>query len=97
MVMRSLDVVAHVAEATGLEKTKVESVLDSFAGVLTKELRDGEEFRYKGVGKFKVKDRPERPGRDPRTGSAITVKASRTVRFTAAGELKKAVQVQPAA
>ncbi|RSU64367.1 HU family DNA-binding protein, partial [Sphingomonas sp. S-NIH.Pt3_0716] len=48
----------------------------------------GEEISLPGFGKFKVKDTPERSGRNPSTGEAITIAASKKITFTPAKALK---------
>lgn len=52
------------------------------------ELAKGEDVSVPGFGKFAVKDRPERQGRNPATGETMTIAASRKLSFTAAKELK---------
>ena len=77
-----------VAAATGTSeadaKKAITAVFDQVADAASK----GEEVSISGFGKFVVKDRPERQGRNPATGEAITIAASKNVAFTAAKGLK---------
>jgi DNA-binding protein HU-beta len=77
-----------VAEATGTTdaeaKKAITAVFDQIASAAAK----GEEIAIPGFGKFAVKDRPERQGRNPSNGEAITIAASKKVSFTPAKGLK---------
>jgi DNA-binding protein HU-beta len=77
-----------VARSTGSSdadaKKAIAAVFDQIAGAAAK----GEEVSIPGFGKFAIKDRPERQGRNPATGEAITIAASKKVAFTAAKGLK---------
>jgi len=65
-------------------KTTISAVFDQIADAAAR----GEEVSINGFGKFSVKDRPERQGRNPSTGEAMTIAASKKVSFTAAKGLK---------
>lgn len=78
-----------VAEVTGSTeadaKKAITAVFDQIAAAAAK----GEEVSLPGFGKFAVKDRPERDGRNPGTGEAIKIAASKKLAFTAAKGLKE--------
>ena len=77
-----------VAAATGTSEADAKKAITAvFDGVADAASR-GEEVSIPGFGKFAVKDRPERQGRNPGTGEAITIGASKAVSFTAAKGLK---------
>ncbi len=59
--------------------------------LMTKLLKNGDRIRITGLGILEVKDRPARMGRNPATGAAIQIAASKKVAFRAAKELKEAV------
>ena len=65
-------------------KAAIAAVFDQIAGAAAR----GEEVAIQGFGKFAVKDRPERDGRNPATGEAIKIAASKKLAFTAAKGLK---------
>lgn len=77
-----------VAGTTGTSeaeaKAAIAAVFDQIAGAAAK----GEEVSIAGFGKFSVKDRPERQGRNPSTGEAMTIAAAKKVSFTPAKGLK---------
>ena len=77
-----------VAGTTGTSeaeaKAAIAAVFEQIAGAAAK----GEEVSIAGFGKFAVKDRPERQGRNPATGEAMTIAASKKVSFTPAKGLK---------
>lgn len=65
-------------------KAAIAAVFEQIASAAAK----GEEVSIAGFGKFAVKDRPERQGRNPATGEAITITASKKMSFTPAKGLK---------
>lgn len=73
---------AETSEAAA--KVAILAVFEEIANAASK----GEEVAIPGFGKFSVKDRPERQGRNPATGEAMTIAASKKVSFTAAKGLK---------
>lgn len=77
-----------VAGTTGTSeaqaKAAVAAVFEQIAGAAAK----GEDVSIAGFGKFAVKDRPERQGRNPSTGEAMTIAASKKMSFTPAKGLK---------
>ena len=82
------ELVKGVAGTTGTSEAEarkaIAAVFEQIAGAAVK----GEEVSIAGFGKFGVKDRPERQGRNPSNGEAITIAASRKVSFTPAKGLK---------
>ncbi|TVV76918.1 HU family DNA-binding protein [Sphingomonas solaris] len=79
---KSVAAVIGTSEADA--KKAVSAVFDQIADAAAK----GEDVSIPGFGKFTVKDRPEREGRNPATGEAMTFVASRKLAFTAAKGLK---------
>jgi DNA-binding protein HU-beta len=65
--------------------------LKHLAAAITKHLKKGERIRIVGLGILQVRKRAARMGRNPATGEAIQIKASKKVAFRAAKELKEAV------
>jgi DNA-binding protein HU-beta len=81
----------QLAEDHDLPKKQVQSLMDGFVGHLTTHLKAGNRVQVRGIGILEVKDRPERMGRNPGTGAAIKIAASKKIAFRAAKELKEAV------
>ena len=82
---------ASLAEEHELSKKAAEAILTDMVGKITKHLKKGERIRIVGLGILQVRKRAARMGRNPATGEAIQIKASKKVAFRAAKELKEAV------
>jgi DNA-binding protein HU-beta len=80
-----------LAESHGVKKTQANAMLMDMVQVITKHLKKGKRIRLNGLGILQVRKRPARMGRNPATGEAIKIKASKKVAFRAAKELKTAV------
>lgn len=86
--MTKADLVDEVANVTGLTKKDSEAAVDAAVEAIKKAVKKDGEFRYPGLGTFKVKKRKARKGINPRTGEKIQVKASKTVGFKPAQGFK---------
>ena len=84
-------IAAEIAAAHEMPKNQVQGVLDGFVELLGKKLRKGDKIRVPSLGIFVVAKRAARMGRNPATGEAIKIKASKKVAFRPAKELKEAV------
>ena len=82
---------AALAEEHQLTKRAGEAILGDLVGMITKHLKKGERIRIAGLGILQVRKRAARMGRNPATGEAIKIKASKRVAFRAAKDLKMAV------
>ena len=82
---------AVLAEDHQLTKKGGEALLTDLVGLITKHLKKGERIRIVGLGILQVRKRAARMGRNPATGEAIKIKASRKVAFRAAKDLKMAI------
>jgi DNA-binding protein HU-beta len=81
----------QLAEKHELSKKQANAIMDDLAGLITKHLKKGVRIRLNGLGILQVRKRPARMGRNPATGEAIKIKASKKVAFRAAKELKESV------
>jgi DNA-binding protein HU-beta len=81
----------QLVEAHDLPKKQAQSLLTGFVASVTTILQNGDRLRMSGLGIIEVKDRPARMGRNPATGAAVQIAASKKVAFRAAKELKAAV------
>jgi DNA-binding protein HU-beta len=82
---------AALAEEHQLTKRAGEALLGDLVGLITRHLKKGERIRISGLGILQVRKRAARMGRNPATGEAIKIKASRKVAFRAAKDLKLAI------
>lgn len=79
-----------IAEKVG-SKAQAQTVLAAVLESLSEAMKTGDSIVIKGFGTFKVTERPARVGRNPRTGEAMNIEASKTVKFTPAKALKDAL------
>ena len=84
-------IAAELAESHDLPKKQAEAVLGDLVSVTTKHLKKGAKIRLTGLGILQVRSRPARMGRNPATGEAIKIKASKKIAFRPAKELKESV------
>jgi DNA-binding protein HU-beta len=82
------ELISTLAETTGITKAKAKEVLDAHAELLISELKETGSVQLAGIGKLKLGERAERQGRNPSTGEAITIKASKTVKFSGGKRFK---------
>jgi DNA-binding protein HU-beta len=82
---------AALAEKHEMPKKQANEVLADMVSMITSHLKKGARLRLGGLGILQVRKRPARMGRNPATGAAIKIKASKKVAFRAAKELKEAV------
>lgn len=82
---------AAVAADDKLTKAQAKTLIDGVFKSLTEAAVRGEEVSIPGFGKFKVQAKPARTGRNPATGAAMEIAASKKVAFQAAKQLKDAV------
>src|SRR6202050_2768506 len=82
---------ATLAETHEMAKKQSELILTDLVGLVTKHLKKGDRVRLVGLGILQVRKRAARMGRNPATGEAIKIKASKKVAFRASKELKEAV------
>ena len=89
--MNKTELLAAIADQTGESKKTIEAVLDSLAAVTTTALKNGDEVTLMGLGKFTATRKPERQGRNPSTGEAMTIAAKNAPKFSASKTLKDAL------
>ena len=89
--MNKTELIAAVAEKTGMTKKDAERVINATVDTITENLVKGEKVARSGFGIFEVKAREARVGRNPRTKETIQIPATRLPAFKAAKALKDAV------
>jgi DNA-binding protein HU-beta len=90
-VLTKSQVVAHLADKTGLQKKETAAVLEQLAALATKEVKSGGQFVVPGLGKAVKAHRKARVGRNPQTGEPINIPAKTVVKFRLAKAFKDAV------
>ena len=91
--MTKAEFVDQVVNSSGVDISKKDAagILDTVFSVIGQTVKDENRFSYPGFGTFTVKERSARKGRNPRTGDAIDIKASKTVGFKPAPGLKQSL------
>ncbi|NBT34501.1 MAG: integration host factor subunit alpha [Betaproteobacteria bacterium] len=79
-------------ERIGLNKREAKDVVDAFFTEIRDALVKGETVKLSGFGNFQLRDKPQRPGRNPKTGEPVAISARRVVTFHASQKLKAHVQ-----
>jgi len=86
------ELIAHIAEHADISKAAAARALDSTIDAIQTTLKKGETVSLVGFGTFAVGQRAPRTGRNPRTGTAISIKATKIPKFRPGKGLKDAVQ-----
>ena len=89
--MNKADLVEHVADELDTTKAAAARAIDAVFDGITRAVKRGEDVRLIGFGTFSVRKRAAARGRNPKTGDAIPIPASWTVRFRAGAMLKAVV------
>jgi DNA-binding protein HU-beta len=89
--MTKKEIVAKAAEAAGISKSKAELVMNTMLKEVSGAMKRGKKVTFVGFGTFYLTKRKARMGRNPRTGKAISIPASKLPKFKAGKALKDAV------
>lgn len=90
MALTKNDIVARVNDL-GFTKKKSSEVIETLLEIIKRSLEEGEDVLVSGFGKFCVKDKKERRGRNPATGSELTLPKRRVVTFKCSGRLRNRI------
>lgn len=82
---------ADLANSHDVPKKQMEGVLNDFVTLIGKNLKKGAKLRISGLGILQVRHRAARMGRNPATGEAIKIKASKKIAFRPAKDLKESI------
>jgi DNA-binding protein HU-beta len=91
MAYTKADIVAQIADRTGLTKVDSEAALNAFGDILIDALASGEDVKLTGLFSVERVERAARMGRNPQTGEPLEIAAKSGVKLTAGSLLKKAV------
>ncbi|MDO5417799.1 MAG: HU family DNA-binding protein [Lachnospiraceae bacterium] len=89
--MNKTELIAAVAEKAEISRKDAEKALKAFTDVVAEELVKGEKVQLVGFGTFEVSERPEREGRNPKSGEPMVIAASKNPKFKAGKALKDMV------
>jgi integration host factor subunit alpha len=91
MTLTKADLADLLFEKVGLNKREAKDMVECFFEEVRKALEAGEGVKLSGFGNFQLRDKPQRPGRNPKTGEEIPITARRVVTFHASQKLKAMV------
>lgn len=90
--MNKMEIVATMAEKTGLSKKDCEAVLGALTETVADTLKAEDKVQLVGFGSFEIKKRAARTGRNPRTNESVEIPAAKLPVFKAGKALKDAIQ-----
>ena len=86
--MNKAELIVAIADAADMSRKDAEKALKAFTDVVAEELKKGEKVQIVGFGTFEVSERAEREGRNPQSGEAMMIAASKAPKFKAGKALK---------
>ncbi len=89
--MNKTELIERIAEEADVPTREAQRHFEAFEHVVTEALKGGEEIRITGFGKFSVRERKAREGRNPQTGEKMQIAAQKVPAFTAGNALKGAI------
>lgn len=82
----------NLLEQVGLDKSDAKELIEQFFETIRQTLESGESVKLSGFGNFTLRDKPQRPGRNPKTGKEIPILARRVVTFKPGLKLKLKIE-----
>ncbi len=92
MALTKADISEHLFNVVGLNKREAKDLVEIFYEEIRASLERGEPVKLSGFGNFNLRDKSQRPGRNPKTGEEIPITARRVVTFRAGHKLKSRVE-----
>ncbi|NRA53366.1 MAG: integration host factor subunit alpha [Gammaproteobacteria bacterium] len=93
MALTKAEMAEHLFEKLDFSKKEAKEMVELFFEELRGCLEQGEQIKLSGFGNFDLRDKAERPGRNPKTGEDIPIVARRVVTFKAGQKLKARVEL----
>lgn len=82
----------HLSERTGVGRREAKQLVELFFAEISQALIEGEQVKLSGFGNFELRDKRQRPGRNPKTGEEIPITARRVVTFRAGQKFRHRVE-----
>ncbi|MGX5914046.1 integration host factor subunit alpha [Aliidiomarina sp. Khilg15.8] len=92
MALTKAEIAEHLFDKVGLSKKDAKDLVELFFEEIREALESGEQVKLSGFGNFELRDKAERPGRNPKTGEDIPISARRVVTFRPGQKLKVRVE-----
>ena len=93
MALTKAELADLLFENVGLNKREAKDMVEAFFDEIRISLETGDGVKLSGFGNFQLRDKPQRPGRNPKTGQEIPITARRVVTFHASQKLKSDVEL----
>lgn len=93
MALTKAELTDLLFENVGLNKREAKEIVESFYEEMSLALQNGDGVKLSGFGNFQLRTKPQRPGRNPKTGEEIPISARRVVTFHASQKLKSMVEM----
>lgn len=92
MALTKVDMAERLFDDLGLNKREAKEMVEMFFEVIPRALEEGQQVKLSGFGNFDLREKKERPGRNPKTGEEIPISARRVVTFRPGQKLKSRVE-----
>jgi integration host factor subunit alpha len=95
MALTKIQIVNSIADQIGYPKNHSSKIVETLLEIIKKALENGDDVLISGFGKFCVKEKKERKGRNPATGEDMILEPRRTVTFRCSGRLREKINGLP--
>ena len=92
MALTKADLANQLFDEVGLNKREAKEFVDAYFEAIREALESGENVKLSGFGNFQLRDKDQRPGRNPKTGEEIPISARRVVTFRPGQKLRARVE-----
>lgn len=92
MALTKAEIAEHLVNKLNINKRDAKEVVEAFFEQIRNALESGEQVKLSGFGNFDLRDKSQRPGRNPKTGEDIPISARRVVTFRPGQKLKNRVE-----
>ena len=91
MTLTKAELADLLFDKVGLNKREAKDMVESFFEEIRVALEEGDAVKLSGFGNFQLRDKPQRPGRNPKTGAALDIPAKKAAKFTPSKAVKDAL------
>ena len=92
MTLTKAELADQLSEKVGLNQREAKEMVEAFFEEIRMALERGDDVKLSGFGNLQLRDKPQRPGRNPKTGEEAPVSARRVVTFHASNKLKLSIE-----
>ena len=92
MTLTKAELADQLSEKVGLNQREAKEMVEAFFEEIRTALERGDDVKLSGFGNFQLRDKPQRPGRNPKTGEEAPISARRVVTFHASNKLKSSIE-----